>query len=116
MAAQDRDSEKRKHGGSATYRNVTTNIEKVVYHKWLPSSLFSSSVSWFYLLLYLRHPLKAQLRSQNKLAYISGYHANRMVIVSGHAHALVLIRHASLKDVVALHHNAKNSNSISIGN
>ncbi|URD79779.1 hypothetical protein MUK42_05944 [Musa troglodytarum] len=88
MAAQDRDSKKRKHGGSATYRNVTTNIEK----------------------------MKAQLRSQNKLAYISGYHANRMVIVSGHAHALVLIRHASLKDVVALHHNAKNSNSISIGN
>ncbi|URD79069.1 hypothetical protein MUK42_03219, partial [Musa troglodytarum] len=47
-----------------------------------------------------------QLKSQKQAAYISGYHATRMMIVSGHADAIVNVRHANLMDVVALQHNA----------
>ncbi|URD77170.1 PPR repeat [Musa troglodytarum] len=47
-----------------------------------------------------------QLKSQKQATYISGYHATRMMIVSGHADAIVNVRHANLMDVVALQHNA----------
>ncbi|URD79073.1 hypothetical protein MUK42_03219 [Musa troglodytarum] len=50
--------------------------------------------------------INVQLKSQKQAAYISGYHATRMMIVSGHADAIVNVRHANLMDVVALQHNA----------